>query len=64
MTLSHLYWGDKRRQSNSPVLGDRGEAEAGLKAVLVQSEREPRGDDPMWSGATAPSSTQDGGRTV
>lgn len=39
---------------DKPVLGDWGEADMENKALLVQSDREPCGEDPIWSGAKAP----------
>lgn len=41
-----------------PLLWKRGEAQVGEKARLAVSERDPGGDELIWMGATAPSTTK------
>lgn len=40
------------------MLGETGEAKEGDMALLAVSDRDPGGDELIWSGATAPSTTE------
>lgn len=41
-----------------PLLGETGEEKQGDIALLAVSDRDPGGDELIWSGATAPSATE------
>lgn len=44
-----------------PLLGERGDAQEGDIALLAVSDRDPGGDELIWTGATAPSTTEQRG---
>lgn len=48
---------EMRHVRYSPMLGERGEAQAGDIALLAVSDKDPGGDELIWTGATAPSTT-------
>lgn len=52
--------GNKSETSTSwlPLLGERGEAQEGDIALLAVSDRDPGGDELIWTGATAPSTAE------
>lgn len=50
------YWEEWDGFWYSPVLGERGATQMGDMALLAVSDREPDGDELIWTGATAPPS--------